>query len=132
MGSFQSGQMGQTVNLLAQPSKVRILHSPKELHRILCSSFCLDKSNITGNCVGNGGFERSSTPTYGRKRCHGRHRKCLAAARKTAAGRRGLEGESSTPQPSRYIFDILAFFYVQTRVTSLKTVNIMPFFCVQT
>ena len=27
-GSFQSGQMGQTVNLLAQPSKVRILHSP--------------------------------------------------------------------------------------------------------
>ena len=29
-GSFQSGQMGQTVNLLAQPSKVRILHSPWE------------------------------------------------------------------------------------------------------
>ena len=28
-GSFQSGQMGQTVNLLAQPSKVQILHSPK-------------------------------------------------------------------------------------------------------
>ena len=28
VGSFQSGQMGQTVNLLAQPSKVRILHSP--------------------------------------------------------------------------------------------------------
>ena len=28
LGSFQSGQMGQTVNLLAQPSKVRILHSP--------------------------------------------------------------------------------------------------------
>ncbi|MDK2910197.1 MAG: hypothetical protein PWR20_1764 [Bacteroidales bacterium] len=28
MGRFQSGQMGQTVNLLAQPSEVRILLSP--------------------------------------------------------------------------------------------------------
>lgn len=27
-GSFPSGQRGQTVNLLAKPSKVRILHSP--------------------------------------------------------------------------------------------------------
>ena len=27
-GSFQSGQMGQTVNLLATPSVVRIHHSP--------------------------------------------------------------------------------------------------------
>ena len=34
-GSFQSGQMGQTVNLLAQPSKVRILHSPEKKVRIL-------------------------------------------------------------------------------------------------
>ena len=28
MGRFQSGQMGQTVNLLATPSEVRILLSP--------------------------------------------------------------------------------------------------------
>ncbi len=27
-GSFRSGQTGQTVNLLATPSQVRILHSP--------------------------------------------------------------------------------------------------------
>ena len=30
MGGFQSGQMGQTVNLLAKPSQVRILLSPLE------------------------------------------------------------------------------------------------------
>ena len=35
-GSFQSGQMGQTVNLLAQPSKVQILHSPKMLKSLRC------------------------------------------------------------------------------------------------
>ena len=29
MGRYQSGQMGQTVNLLAQPSEVRILLSPR-------------------------------------------------------------------------------------------------------
>ncbi len=28
-GRYQSGQMGQTVNLLAQPSEVRILLSPQ-------------------------------------------------------------------------------------------------------
>ena len=28
MGEFQSGQMGQTVNLLAKPSEVRILPLP--------------------------------------------------------------------------------------------------------
>ena len=33
MGRFPSGQRGQTVNLLAQPSKVRILLSPKSLFR---------------------------------------------------------------------------------------------------
>ncbi len=29
MGGYQSGQMGQTVNLLAQPSEVRILLPPQ-------------------------------------------------------------------------------------------------------
>ena len=29
-GRYQSGQMGQTVNLLAQPSEVRILLSPRK------------------------------------------------------------------------------------------------------
>ena len=31
MGSYQSGQMGQTVNLLAMPSVVRIHHYPLSL-----------------------------------------------------------------------------------------------------
>ncbi len=30
LGRFQSGQMGQTVNLLAKPSEVRILLSPQQ------------------------------------------------------------------------------------------------------
>ena len=30
-GGYQSGQMGQTVNLLAQPSEVRILLSPQKV-----------------------------------------------------------------------------------------------------
>ena len=34
MGGFQSGQMGQTVNLLAKPSEVRILPPPPFLFSI--------------------------------------------------------------------------------------------------
>ena len=34
MGSYQSGQMGQTVNLLAMPSVVRIHHHPQKFFNL--------------------------------------------------------------------------------------------------
>ena len=47
LGSFQSGQMGQTVNLLAQPSKVRILHSPLAVQVTLYRFFYVLAANVT-------------------------------------------------------------------------------------
>ena len=40
-GRFPSGQRGQTVNLLAQPSKVQILLSPSVLPSLLGKAFFL-------------------------------------------------------------------------------------------
>ena len=64
--------MGQTVNLLAQPSKVRILHSPTSGIQLLCAAFFIysrvkqeywkvwgvEGESTNGNTnVGSGGFE---------------------------------------------------------------------------
>ena len=48
MGDFPSGQRGQTVNLLAMPSVVRIHHPPPK------NSTCFDKSNFFIHCESNG------------------------------------------------------------------------------
>ena len=52
MGEFQSGQMGQTVNLLAKPSEVRILPLPLVF---LCGSSSSGRATAF-QAVG-GGFE---------------------------------------------------------------------------
>lgn len=52
MGEFQSGQMGQTVNLLAKPSEVRILPLP---HVIIRGSSSFGRATAF-QAVG-GGFE---------------------------------------------------------------------------
>ena len=44
MGDFPSGQRGQTVNLLASPSVVRIHHLPPEKASILSVLFVLFKT----------------------------------------------------------------------------------------
>ncbi len=53
MGEFQSGQMGQTVNLLAKPSEVRIL--PLPLVFLSCGSSSFGRATAF-QAVG-GGFE---------------------------------------------------------------------------
>ena len=43
MGGYQSGQMGQTVNLLAMPSVVRIHHHPQP-KRLFCGNSSVDRA----------------------------------------------------------------------------------------
>ncbi len=54
MERFQSGQMGQTVNLLAMPSEVRILPSPP------------DDERISGPCGSNSGGRVTAFQAVGR------------------------------------------------------------------
>ncbi len=58
MGRYQSGQMGQTVNLLAQPSEVRILLSPPGGFENECTSHAHPNPN-THPLRGSSSFGRA-------------------------------------------------------------------------
>ena len=115
-GSFQSGQMGQTVNLLAQPSKVRILHSPIGRYIYYISPFFIycEKSNTFDKRgewrIRNGAFLSKRQGVSLAQQCGAWMRRECVGGPKARSRMRRAGGRILHSPIGRYIYYISPFF----------------------